>query len=153
MQAEWILRQMQDTDIGQVVSLEEAIFSSPWSEKSFRDTLQREDTIYLVAERQGKILGYLGIWMSFDTADLCNIAVGEECRRKHLGQQLLQEGLRLAAAGGVKRMLLEVRESNHAAICLYSRNGFEEIGRRKEYYSKPTEDALLMQCLLQEETG
>lgn len=144
---------MQERDIGQVVRLEEAIFSSPWSEKSFRDTFSREDTIYLVAEEKGRILGYLGIWISFDTADLCNMAVMYECRRKHLGQQLLQKGLRLAASGGVERMLLEVREANEAAIRLYSSNGFIEIGRRKEYYSNPTEDALLMQCLLQEEMG
>lgn len=147
-ESQWILRQMQETDIEQVVNLEKAIFSSPWSEKSFCDALQREDTIYLVVEDVGKILGYLGIWLSFDTADLCNIAVMDECRRKHLGQQLLQEGLRQAAAGGAEQILLEVRESNEAAISLYRRNGFKEIGRRKAYYSRPTEDALLMQCLL-----
>lgn len=145
---QWTLRQMQEADIGQVVSLEEEIFFSPWSEKSFRDALHREDTIYLVAEGEGEISGYLGIWLSFDTADLCNMAVAYECRRRHLGQQLLQEGLRLAAEKGAAQVLLEVRESNEAAIGLYQRNGFQEIGRRRGYYSRPTEDALLMRCLV-----
>ena len=100
-----------------------------------------------MAEEEDKILGYLGIWMSPDSADLCNIAVAQEYRHMQLGQCLLREGISQAVARGAERMLLEVRESNEAAIKLYRHNGFEEISRRRGYYSKPTEDALLMQCL------
>ena len=96
----------------------------------------------------GEVTGYCGIWTSYDTADLCNMAVTVKHRRKGIAEQLLQEALLLAEQKKVERILLEVRESNEAALALYQKNGFQKIGVRKGYYSNPKEDAVLMECCL-----
>lgn len=143
-----MIRQMQEWDIAEVAAIERKIFSSPWSEKSFRDALQSEDNIYLVAVEAGTIVGYCGIWTSYETGDLCNIAVTPDYRRCHIGEKLLKEAIRLAKERQVQSLLLEVRESNSGAVALYKKTGFQNIGIRKEYYRSPKEDALLMQCEL-----
>ena len=125
-----MIDRLQEKDIDQVAQIEAEIFSVPWSIKSFTD---------------GQIVGYCGIWTSFESADLCNIAVKKEFRKAGLGQKLLEAGIQAAAAKGVERILLEVRQSNKAAIRLYEKNGFQTIGLRKSYYTKPVEDAILME--------
>ena len=136
-----MIDRLQEKDIDQVAQIEAEIFSVPWSIKSFKDALASEQNIYLKAETDGQIVGYCGIWTSFESADLCNIAVKKEFRKAGLGQKLLEA----AAAKGVERILLEVRQSNKAAIRLYEKNGFQTIGLRKSYYTKPVEDAILME--------
>ena len=139
-----MIDRLQEKDIDQVAQIEAEIFSVPWSIKSFKDALASEQNIYLKAETDGQIVGYCGIWTSFESADLCNIAVKKEFRKAGLGQKLLEAGIQ-EAAKGVERILLEVRQSNKAAIRLYEKNGFQTIGLRKSYYTKPVEDAILME--------
>lgn len=143
-----MIRQMQEQDIAEVAAIEKEIFSSPWSEESFRDALQSEDNIYLVAAESGRIVGYCGIWTSYETGDLCNIAVVPDYRRCQIGGNLLKEAIRLAIERQVQSLLLEVRGSNSSAIALYKKIGFHNIGIRKDYYRSPKEDAILMQCEL-----
>lgn len=143
-----MIREMEWEDISKVAELEKKIFSVPWSEKSFRDSFASQDTIYLVEALEGEIAGYCGIWISFDTADLCNIAVANSYRRKGIAERLLQEIFSLAKKRQVERILLEVRESNQGAIALYQKSGFRHIGIRKGYYHAPVEDAILMECYL-----
>lgn len=140
-----MIRQMQEQDVAEVALIEREIFSSPWSEKSFWDAIQSEDNIYLVAVQEEKIVGYCGIWTSYETADLCNMAVAVAYRRHHLGKKLLSEAIRLSAERKVQIILLEVRESNQGAIGMYEKMGFRRIGVRKGYYDAPKEDAILMQ--------
>ena len=140
-----MIDRLQEKDIDQVAQIEAEIFSVPWSIKSFKDALASEQKIYQKAETDGQIVGYCGIWTSFESADLCNIAVKKEFRKAGLGQKLLEAGIQAAAAKGVERILLEVRQSNKAAIRLYEKNGFQTIGLRKSYYTKPVEDAILME--------
>lgn len=143
-----MIREMEWEDISKVAELERKIFSVPWSEKSFRDSFAAQDTIYLVEVSDGEIAGYCGIWISFDTADLCNMAVAHPYRRKGIAKRLLQEVFSLAKKRQVERILLEVRESNLNAIALYQKSGFQQIGIRKGYYHVPEEDAVLMECRL-----
>jgi len=143
-----MIREMEFDDINKVAELEKKIFSTPWSVKSFRDSLAARDTIYLVEVLEGEIAGYCGIWISFDTADLCNLAVAHSQRRKGVAERLLQEVSSFAEKRQVKRILLEVRESNLGAIALYQKSGFRQIGIRKGYYHMPEEDAILMECIL-----
>lgn len=143
-----MIRKMELEDINKVAELEKNIFSMPWSEKSFRDTLTSQDTIYLVEVFEEEIVGYCGIWISFDTADLCNMAVAPSQRRKGIAKRLLQEIFSLAEKRQVERILLEVRESNLGAIALYRESGFQQIGIRKGYYHAPEEDAILMECVV-----
>ena len=142
------LRQMNEGDIQAVARLEQKIFSAPWSEKSFRDALLSPDNCYLVAVWGEAVVGYCGLWCSYDCADLCNLAVSEEFRERKLGSSLLAQGMMQVKEKGVRRVLLEVRESNIPAIALYSKSGFQKIGIRPGYYSRPAEDGVLMERIL-----
>ncbi len=139
-----IVRQMRPEDILQVVEIEKNTFSQPWSEKSFRDTLNREDTLYLVAEEQGEILGYCGLWQSLDEGEIPNVAVKERARRRGVGKALLTEMLSQGKKRGITAYTLEVRVSNRVAIRLYEKAGFRQEGLRPRFYSKPVEDAVIM---------
>lgn len=143
-----MIGRLQAEDIEQVAQIEAETFSAPWSAKSFAAALASDQNIYLKAEIDGQIVGYCGIWTSFESADLCNIAVKKEFRAAGYGQKLLEAGIQAAADMGVERILLEVRQSNTAAIALYNKKGFQTIGVRKAYYTKPIEDAILMELIL-----
>lgn len=139
---------MKLEDLEQVMILEQQIFSRPWSEESMRSALQQQGTIYLVDEADGRIRGYLGIWCMAEDGDLCNMAVAERERRVGVASALLDEGIVCCRKQEIQRIVLEVRESNLPAQALYQRKGFVPIGVRKQYYSEPQEDAIIMECLL-----
>lgn len=142
------VRVMQREDIPVITAIEKRIFSTPWSEKSFLDAFSSADNIYLVSLLGKEIAGYCGIWISYEVADLCNIAVVPEYRRQGIGEKLLQEAIYCTKGRKAERILLEVRESNQGAMFLYQKIGFEKIGVRRGYYSAPREDAILMQLSL-----
>lgn len=142
------IREMGEEDLREVARLERKIFSRPWSEESFRDALSSPDHCYLAALYSGTLVGYCGLWCSFDTADLCNLAVAADFRKRNLGSALLSQGLAAVKRRGVERVLLEVRRSNDPAIGLYAKFGFEELGIRPGYYSHPVEDGILMEKFL-----
>lgn len=139
------IRRMSEKDIESVAELEQQIFSSPWRKESIEKAYLIEANIYLVAEVEGKIAGYCGLWTSFETADLCNIAVHPEHRRKGIADAILKESFGFCRQRQVEQMLLEVRKSNVSAIALYCKNGFKNIDIRKNYYKNPVEDAIIMQ--------
>lgn len=141
-------RQMNEGDIQAVARLEQKIFSAPWSEKSFRDAVRSADNCYLVAVSGETVIGYCGLWCSYDCADLCNLAVSEEFREQKLGSELLSRAMLQVRGRGVRRIVLEVRRSNTPAIALYDKLGFQNIGIRPGYYSRPTEDGILMERIL-----
>ena len=135
---------MTEQDLLQVSEIEKECFSMPWSYEDFRDTLTSEYYKYVVARCEGRVVGYCGAIISFDEADITNIAVSEEYRGLHIGNEILKNFIRLLEGSGVNKVHLEVRQSNAVAIGLYSKNGFEKDGIRKGFYQKPTEDAILM---------
>lgn len=138
------LREMTIEDLDQVMELEEDLFSVPWTREGFFTFLMREDTLFLVVEEKGKILGYCGVMMVLDEAEITNVAVSRERQREGIGQFLL-EGLFMMLGGfGIAVVHLEVRKSNETAIRLYERVGFVIDGLRKGYYTHPVEDAVLM---------
>ncbi len=139
-----IVRLMREEDLDQVVAIEQKIFSQPWSKQGFLDALRNENTLYLTAEENNDILGYLGLWQSLEEADITNIAVKENARRQGVAGQLLKEVRKLAAERGISALTLEVRVSNEAAIRLYEKHGFQSAGIRPGFYDKPREDALIM---------
>lgn len=138
------IRTMTLEDIEQVYSIEESIFSIPWSKISFENSINSKDTIFIVAEKDNKIIGYLGMYLFLEDADISNVAVEKEYRRQHIGRELLEYILSEAKSRGVKNVTLEVRETNVPAIRLYESMGFKEVGIRKNYYKEPTENALIM---------
>lgn len=143
-----MIRQMQQQDIARVLEIERAVFSMPWSDESFLHALAAKTNIYLVAEKNQRIVGYCGLWVSYETADLCNLAVAEGYRKQGIAERLLREGICRAEERAAEKVLLEVRKSNLPAIGLYEKAGFGRIGVRSRYYRNPTEDAILMQLLL-----
>ena len=138
------IREMTLDDVEQVHHLEESIFSIPWSKTSFESSIKGKDTLFIVAEKEERIVGYLGMYIFSEEADISNVAVSKEYRRQHIANRLLEYIFVQAKARGVKNVTLEVRETNVAAIKLYESMGFCEAGIRKNYYKNPTENALIM---------
>ncbi len=140
------VRLMKEEDCKAVAAIEQVCFSCPWSEQSFLDAIKRRDVFYLVAEKEEKreIIGYIGVWQSFEEADITNVAVVPEERKKGIGLLLLESMIKEALYRGILALVLEVRASNQAAIQLYKKAGFMVEGVRTGYYEKPKEDALLM---------
>jgi ribosomal-protein-alanine N-acetyltransferase len=149
----FVLRPMQETDLRQVLHIERRSFTIPWSDATFRGLLRRQSTAMLVAERAGRVVGYAVLWFAADEAELGDMAVLPEARRRGLGRWLLDAALAEAARRGAKRVYLEVRESNGTARSLYEKAGFEASGVRPDYYSEPKEDAILMTRSLETDGG
>lgn len=131
-------------DVEQVAQIEQSIFSMPWSKKSFAETIEKDMTIYVSAKEDDIVVGYCGIWISFDEAEITNVAVAEQARRKNIAFKMLEYLMELAKEKGVTKFMLEVRESNYCAIGLYEKLGFVNVGIRKNFYAKPTENAIIM---------
>ncbi len=127
-----------------VAEIENECFSAPWSEEAIKAELTNETAHFLVSESGGKILGYIGVHEVAGEAYIANLAVGRLYRRQHIAENLL-----CAAVNGAKDRLcefisLEVRKSNAPAIALYEKHGFKTVGERKNFYTNPAEDALIM---------
>lgn len=142
-----VIRRMKEEDAPRVALIEADNFSVPWSEKSFREAAVKAETIYVVAEEDGEILGYAGAWCVFGEADITNVCVRKESRRKGIAEQLLQFLIAEGVGAQIRTYFLEVRESNAAAICLYEKFGFQKIGIRKNFYEKPVENGIVMSFL------
>lgn len=139
-----IIRKMTEADLPEVCTIEQATFSDPWSEEDFRSSLKEPGNGYLVAEAEGKIAGYCGYWGIAGEGYIYNVAVKEEYRRHRIGYQMLKTLLEESLDRGITSFTLEVRRSNEAAIRLYEALGFVSAGVRKDFYTKPKEDAVIM---------
>ena len=128
----------------QIERIEQACFSMPWTREQLSSQLDHERHVFLAAVSDGHVLGYVGMMYVLDEGYIANVAVAPEARRQGVGRALIAELLRRADEMSLAFVTLEVRPSNSAAIALYAGFGFEPVGRRKNYYDKPSEDALLM---------
>lgn len=142
------IRPAAESDLPALAALELACFAHPWSEKSLVGTLDSGRSLFLLAEQAGEPLGYLGMEYVLDEGGITNVAVFPAHRRQGIADALIKELLRRAKALGLATVTLEVRAGNAAAIALYQKNGFVPVGRRKNYYTAPTEDAILMTVTL-----
>lgn len=140
-----IIREMHEEDAVFVAELENSIFNMNTKADTLADECKRENSVYIVACEGDSIIGYCTIIASFETADLCNIAVKEDYRKQHIAEMIFEYAVKKCRAKSVERILLEVRESNIPAICFYDKMDFEKIGMRKNYYSNPSENALILQ--------
>ena len=128
----------------QIEQIEQECFSVPWTREQLSSQLDENRHVFLAAVADGRVLGYVGMMYVLDEGYIANVAVAPEARRQGVGRALIAELLRRADELELAFVTLEVRPSNSAAIALYSGFGFEPVGRRKNYYDKPSEDALLM---------
>ena len=126
--------------------LERTCFSRPWSRKMLAEELDNQCAAFLVAEdaATGEVIGYAGLLVAADEGYITNVAVDPSRRRQGVAQQLLQVFDSFARGSRLAFLTLEVRPSNAAAIALYQGFGFQEAGRRKNYYDLPKEDALIL---------
>ncbi len=144
---EVIIRPMTAGDLDAVTAIEAATFARPWSRESFQQELERNVAArYLVAEKEGSVIGYAGAWIILDESHITNIAVTEAERGKGIGRKLTGQLLQYLSNLGAVYATLEVRESNIRAQNLYRSLGFIQVGKRKKYYEDNQEDALLMVC-------
>ena len=143
-----IVRDAREADIPALAALEKECFSLPWTEEQLRASLPGERSVLLAAEGAGKVLGYVGMMHVLDEGYLSNVAVDPACRRQGVAKALIAELLRRAGEFSLAFVTLEVRESNTPAIALYEGFGFAPVGRRKNYYDAPKEDAVLMTVYL-----
>lgn len=138
------IRPMQQSHIPALAALERLCFSSPWSERGLAEELSNPNAVFLVAERGGDVLGYIGMHHVLDEGAITNIAVFPTLRRQGVGNCLLDACMRYGDTHGLSQIVLEVRPSNLSAIALYRRFGFESVGIRRGFYILPPEDALIM---------
>lgn len=136
--------QMNRSHVADIAELEKLYFSDPWSENAFYSELMNPLSLWLVAVDGERVAGYVGSQTVLGEADMMNLAVHEEYRRRGLGRQLVQALVERLTQQGCRMLLLEVRSSNAPAIALYEQLGFRQVGRRPNYYFKPREDALIM---------
>lgn len=137
-------RRMKVSDLDQVMEIESASFSVPWTRQDFIESIQKPMAIYMVAVEDGRIDGYCGLWGVVDEGQINNVAVREECRGKHIGTGLMESLIDEGTKAGLIAFTLEVRAGNSSAIALYRKTGFIEAGIRKNYYTAPKEDAIIM---------
>ena len=139
-----IIETMKSSYVTQIAELEKICFSDPWSEKSIASELNNELAFWLTAVEGEQVAGYIGSQTVMDESDMMNVAVHPDFRRKGIAEALVNALVEALKSKGSRCLTLEVRASNVPAITLYEKLGFSEIGRRKNYYRNPREDALIL---------
>ena len=138
------IHKMRKEDIAEVAALEKEIFSDAWSEAALEESLLQKQTLLLTAFDDKKLIGYLILYYVLEEGEIARIAVEPEYRRQGVGARMLLEMENLCEDKGISKILLDVRESNQTAYSFYEDYGFVQDGIRKNYYTNPTEDAILM---------
>jgi ribosomal-protein-alanine N-acetyltransferase len=130
--------------VAQVAQLEKLCFADPWSESSITSELNNPLSLWLVAEEDGCVLGYIGSQTVMGEADMMNVAVHPEYRRRGIAQALVNGLIDALRCNDVTSLTLEVRATNEPAKRMYEKLGFQQVGVRKNYYRHPREDALIL---------
>lgn len=147
MQPDWIVEPLQsENDLDEIVAIEEVSFTNPWTKPMLRWEWQNSEVsrLYVLRTPERPVAAYCSCWLVLDELHINNIAVWPACRGQGLGRALLVEVFRLTARSGARRATLEVRQSNEAARRLYDGLGFQIAAVRRNYYTNPVEDALIL---------
>jgi ribosomal-protein-alanine N-acetyltransferase len=141
--------------VPEVAAIEQACFSDPWSEASFRQALENPGVFFRVATEGagGPVVGYVVAWFAGGEGEIANVAVAPTARGRGIGGQLLDAAIAAAVDRGAEALYLDVRESNARARALYDSRGFVEVGRRRRYYRRPAEDAIVLRRALGGDAG
>jgi len=135
---------MGEKHLEQIAELEKQCFSDPWSLRSITSELHNGLSLWIVAEQDGTVAGYVGSQSVLGEADMMNLAVAPTFRRQGIGRKLVETLIERLKEKGTHILVLEVRASNEPAIALYHALGFVQVGRRPNYYVHPKEDALIL---------
>ncbi len=138
---------MRREDLQSVMDIERKSFSNPWHLSSFEGEIENYDISFpyvMISPETGELTGYIIFWQIGEEVQISNFAVHPDLRGKGLGGSVLNRVLGIIKERGARVVILEVRESNNSARFLYEKLGFEAAGIRKNYYSRPDEDAVVM---------
>lgn len=136
---------MTAAHLDEIADLERICFSVPWSRNMLAEELDNACAAFLAAvDETGRVVGYAGLMVVLDEGYITNVAVHPDFRRRGIAQKLLDVFENFAKANKLAFLTLEVRESNYGAIALYGSRGYRGVGRRKNYYEHPKEDAVIM---------
>lgn len=138
------IEKMTSGHLDDVYIIETECFSHPWSKQSLEEELNNETSLFLVAKEENEVIGYIGMSIVIDEGYIFNVAVRESYRNKGVATALINELVTYGKKNNFSFITLEVRESNLPAISLYSKFGFIKAGERKDYYSNPKENAILL---------
>ena len=150
---EWVIEPATIESLPDILQIEEACFSAPWTRKMLQAELSGNPFAHFLLAKQvlpgeegsSSIVGYLCFWVVFEEVRLMNLAVIESMRHKGIARALVLQALEMGLAQAARCAVLEVRASNHAAHALYRSLGFRDVTTRPTYYTNPVEDALLME--------
>jgi len=143
--AELVIRKMSIIDIDEVMEVEKSSFAEPWPKEIFAQEVSKNDyAYYFVAQLNNKVIGYAGMWVVIDDAQITNIAIIPQYRGLKIGEKLFEYVCQQAMRMSVERLSLEVRVSNIIAQGMYRKFGFVPGGIRKNYYTDNQEDAIVM---------
>jgi ribosomal-protein-alanine N-acetyltransferase len=142
----WTVDRLEHRDLEEVLEIEEASFTNPWTRQMFEAELANAGVSYgyVLRTPARRVAAFCTVWMVIDEVHINNLAVRPECRRAGAGRALLETVLELCTILGARRATLEVRRSNTGALKLYERLGFSVAGMRPNYYVNPAEDALIL---------
>lgn len=138
------IQEICENDAAAVETLEKKIFPDPWTTADIKETLAQNTTLILGAWKDGSLIGYVIVYYVLDEGEIARIAVDESSRRQGVAGHLMLRLEDFCEENGIAKLMLDVRESNAAAIALYKDHGFTEDGIRRNYYANPKEDAILM---------
>lgn len=142
------LRKMEERDLSQVLEIEQTLFQPPWNREQFLYELHENPFAQLyVVEHQEEVVGYMDLWITFETAQLANIAVKKSLQRNGIAKQMMDELISKCEDAGCENITLEVRLDNIGAIRLYEHYGFIEVNIRKQYYEDGCDAYLMMKAL------
>ena len=139
-----IVRNMKESDIEAIASMEETVFSDAWTAKGIQDTYNQSQAFVMAAELEDKLAGYCIVYFVLDEGEIARIAVDNGFRRQGVGRKLLEQVENACKEKGITHLMLDVRESNESARAFYKSLGFEEDGLRRCFYEMPKENAVLM---------
>ena len=138
------LRKMEEKDSSKIAQLEQEIFSDAWTKAGVEGTWRQSHAFIVAAEEEHELIGYCIVYYVLDEAEIARLAVAKNYRRVGAGRSIMDKTEQICREKGVERVLLEVRESNETARKFYLNYGFSEDGIRKNFYTEPVEDAVLM---------
>lgn len=138
------IEKMQISHLDRVSEIEKMCFSHPWSRQSLESEFTNDTSVFFAATENDDVIGYIGASVVLDEGYIFNIAVDENHRCKGVGSALVDSLVTYGKKNNLSFLTLEVRQSNISAMSLYSKFGFIKVGERKDYYSQPKENAILM---------
>lgn len=148
---ELVFQRAKEEDLEKIAAIEKASFPDPWSVDSLWTFASDESVRTLVTAKEkesGELVGYYALQYVLDEAEIAIVAVAVKYRRQGIGRELIEAVKCFCQERKIKVIHLEVRSENEAAIHLYRAMGFTEVGRRKDYYEKPKDDAILFSLVI-----